>query len=122
MYKIATKTGYFQIFNSMTGSMHKPQKNFFLQKYPVPDLPIYLNSSYLNKVFNQLQKDNNAGETKAVVNPVIPHVNLNHLLTSSIREEIISVGCTTRYEGKFITHVVYAPCYYENTNRKEELV
>lgn len=97
-------------------------EEFFLQKYPVPDLPIYLNSSYLNKVFNQLQKDNNAGETKAVVNPVIPHVNLNHLLTSSIREEIISVGCTTRYEGKFITHVVYAPCYYENTNRKEELV
>lgn len=74
---------------------------FFLNKFKVPDLPIYLNSTYLNKNFNN------------DVNHIIPHVNLNHLLTSSIKEDTICVGCTTRYEGKFITQVMYAPCNYD---------
>ncbi|KAG0658522.1 hypothetical protein C6P45_002173 [Maudiozyma exigua] len=73
-------------------------EKFFLTKFKVAELPVYLNSNYLNKNFN----------TEA--NHIIPHVNLNHLLTSSIKDEIICVGCTTRYAGKFITQVIYAPC------------
>ncbi|SCU95096.1 LADA_0G13432g1_1 [Lachancea dasiensis] len=81
----------------------------FLRQYPTPDLPVYLDSSFLNSVFSRFQKKN---DSTSRVNHIVPHVNLNHLLTSSIRDEIISVGCTTRYEGKFITQVIYTPCYY----------
>lgn len=73
-------------------------EKFFLTKFKVSELPVYLNSTYLNKNFNK------------EANHIIPHVNLNHLLTSSIKDEIICVGCTTRYAGKFITQVMYAPC------------
>lgn len=86
----------------------------FLSRYPIPDLPIYLNSSYLNKILNQGNPNSESGDKdEGAINHIIPHVNLNHLLTSSIRDEIISVACTTRYEGKFITQVIYAPCYYK---------
>ncbi|CAI4038279.1 hypothetical protein SMKI_04G6210 [Saccharomyces mikatae IFO 1815] len=86
----------------------------FLSRYPIPDLPIYLNSSYLNKILNQSNPNSEPHDRdEGAINHIIPHVNLNHLLTSSIRDEIISVACTTRYEGKFITQVIYAPCYYK---------
>ncbi|QHS72609.1 Sip1p [Saccharomyces paradoxus] len=86
----------------------------FLSRYPVPDLPIYLNSSYLNRILNQSNQNSESHDRdEGAINHIIPHVNLNHLLTSSIRDEIISVACTTRYEGKFITQVIYAPCYYK---------
>lgn len=78
-------------------------EEYFLSKFKVPDLPIYLNSTYLNKNFNN---DNQ-------VNNIIPHVNLKHLLTTSIKDNIVCVGCTTRYEGKFVTQVIYAPCDFE---------
>lgn len=77
-------------------------EQFFLNKFKVPDLPVYLNSQYLNKNFD------------SQLNHIIPHVNLKHLLTTSIKDEIICVGCTTRYEGKFITQVIYAPCNFDN--------
>lgn len=94
-------------------------EQLFLDKYTVPDLPVYLNSTYLNKIFNEFQKTGYLNGNSNGLNHIIPHVNLNHLLTSSIREEMISVGCTTRYEGKFITQVIYAPCYYASGNKKE---
>ncbi|QLL30731.1 hypothetical protein HG536_0A05460 [Torulaspora globosa] len=94
-------------------------EQLFLDKYPVPDLPVYLNSTYLNKIFNEFQKPNYLSGNSNGLNHIIPHVNLNHLLTSSIREEMISVGCTTRYEGKFITQIIYAPCYYASGSKKE---
>ncbi|CAL9730959.1 hypothetical protein MOUN0_K08020 [Monosporozyma unispora] len=78
-------------------------EEYFLNKFKVPDLPVYLNSTYLNKNFNNNDE----------INHIIPHVNLKHLLTTSIKDNIVCVGCTTRYEGKFITQVIYAPCDYE---------
>lgn len=85
---------------------------FFLNRFKVPNLPIYLNSTYLNKNFGNDQ------------NHIIPHVNLNHLLTSSIKDDMVCVGCTTRYAGKFITQVLYYPCSVEassqGTGREEE--
>lgn len=95
-------------------------EQLFLEKHTVPDLPIYLNSTYLNKIFNEFQHNSHNGSSKRI-NHIIPHVNLNHLLTSSIRDEMISVGCTTRYEGKFITQVVYAPCYYASGTTEDEM-
>lgn len=95
-------------------------EDLFLQQYSIPDLPVYLDSSFLNAAFSRFQNNN---ESRSAVNHIVPHVNLNHLLTSSIRDEIISVGCTTRYEGKFITQIIYTPCYYgssQESNGNEE--
>lgn len=89
-------------------------ERFFLMKYPLTELPLYLNSSFLNKLFQEITES----ESKHV-NHIIPHVNLNHLLTSSIRDDMISVACTTRYSGKFITQVMYAPCGYELLNDRD---
>lgn len=85
-------------------------EEYFLNKFKVPDLPIYLNSTYLNKNFNNNNNNNNDNHE---LNHIIPHVNLKHLLTTSIKDNIVCVGCTTRYEGKFITQVIYAPADYE---------
>lgn len=95
----------------------------FLRKNPIPELPIYLNNNYLNKHFNkhhynsnldtaQLNNFNNNKKkiTSSGLNShIIPHVNLNHLLTSNIKNNVLSVACTTRYSGKFITQIMYSP-------------
>ncbi|KAL3232142.1 SNF1 protein kinase subunit beta-1 [Nakaseomyces bracarensis] len=85
-------------------------ENLFLKKYAVPDLPVYLNSTYLNKIFHEFHQVAGPSSENSSINHIIPHVNLKHLLTSSIRDGIVSVACTTRYAGKFITQVIYAPC------------
>ncbi|CCF58482.1 hypothetical protein KAFR_0E03300 [Kazachstania africana CBS 2517] len=77
-------------------------ENYFLNRFKIHDLPIYLNSNFLNKIFI---RDNNNETT----NNTVPHVNLNHLLTTSIKDDTLCVACTTRYVGKFITQIMYAP-------------
>ena len=37
------------------------------------------------------------------------HVILNHLMTTSIKHDVLSVACITRYSGKFITQVMHSP-------------
>ncbi|RLV94802.1 SNF1 protein kinase subunit beta-3 [Spathaspora sp. JA1] len=37
------------------------------------------------------------------------HVILNHLMTTSIRNDVLTVACITRYSGKFVTQIVYSP-------------
>jgi hypothetical protein len=37
------------------------------------------------------------------------HVILNHLMTTSIRNDVLTVACITRYSGKFITQIVHSP-------------
>lgn len=37
------------------------------------------------------------------------HVILNHLMTTSIRNEVLTVACITRYSGKFITQIMHSP-------------
>ncbi|KAH3673119.1 hypothetical protein WICMUC_003875 [Wickerhamomyces mucosus] len=92
----------------------------FLHKNPIPELPIYLNNSYLNKQFNQVHPQATANQPvtnmKGLNFHIIPHVNLNHLLTSNIKDEVLTVACTTRYKGKFVTQIMYSP----TTNIEEE--
>ena len=94
-------------------------ENLFLKKYQVPDLPVYLNSTYLNKIFHEFHQVAGPSTQDSSINHIIPHVNLKHLLTSSIRDGIVSVACTTRYAGKFITQVIYAPCGNDQLESKE---
>lgn len=47
----------------------------FLSRYPIPDLPIYLNSSYLNKILNQGNPNSESGDKdEGAINHIIPHV------------------------------------------------
>lgn len=91
-------------------------ENMFLDKYPVPELPIFLNSKYMHKVIGEINQPTGIGPPSSLDNSdhEIPHVNLQHLLTSSIRKQTIGIACTTRYEGKFITQILYSPIDYEN--------
>ncbi|CCH45796.1 5'-AMP-activated protein kinase subunit beta-1 [Wickerhamomyces ciferrii] len=96
-----------------------PVDEEFLRRNPIPELPIYLNNNVLNNHFNkhhnsnlqdvQLQKNKNNIISSGLNSHIIPHVNLNHLLTSNIKNNVLSVACTTRYSGKFITQIMYSP-------------
>ncbi|KAH3685444.1 hypothetical protein WICPIJ_003559 [Wickerhamomyces pijperi] len=97
----------------------------FLEKHPIPELPIYLNNSYLNKQFNQQHNSGNhtpnggnhpQGNSimKGLNFHIIPHVNLNHLLTSNIKNNVLTVACTTRYHGKFVTQIMYSPTHEDS--------
>lgn len=98
-----------------------PVDEEFLHKNPIPELPVYLNNNILNKHFNthhynqssdtaQLQNNQKRKISSSGLNShIIPHVNLNHLLTSNIKNNVLSVACTTRYSGKFITQIMYSP-------------
>ncbi|CUM49763.1 5'-AMP-activated protein kinase beta subunit, interation domain-containing protein [Debaryomyces fabryi] len=37
------------------------------------------------------------------------HVILNHLMTTSIRNDVLIVACITRYSGKFVTQIMHSP-------------
>lgn len=37
------------------------------------------------------------------------HVILNHLMTTSIRNDVLTVACITRYSGKFVTQIMHSP-------------
>ncbi|EDO17647.1 hypothetical protein Kpol_1004p21 [Vanderwaltozyma polyspora DSM 70294] len=93
-------------------------EKIFLAKYPITDLPIYLNTDYMNKALEQHRNivgvDDVMQEEINVVNHIVPHVNIKHLLTHNIQDSVIAVACTVRYGGKFITQVVYSPCSVEN--------
>lgn len=97
-----------------------PVDEEFLHRNPIPELPVYLNNNYLNKHFNthhynsssdtaELKKDKKLVASSGLNSHILPHVNLNHLLTSNIKNEVLSVACTTRYSGKFITQIMYSP-------------
>lgn len=43
------------------------------------------------------------------------HVILNHLMTTSIRNDVLTVACITRYSGKFVTQIMHLPADTEST-------
>ncbi|ONH65891.1 SNF1 protein kinase subunit beta-2 [Cyberlindnera fabianii] len=88
----------------------------FIHKHAIPELPVYLNNNYLNKHFTTHHTP--TGDTahlaktnlmQGLNSHIIPHVNLNHLLTSNIKNDVLGVACTTRYSGKFVTQIMYSP-------------
>lgn len=95
-----------------------------------PQLPAHLNNVLLNKISSSLQSNANSVPLVASGNRpalrradssyyasngesyhrVIPnHVILNHLMTTSIRNDVLTVACITRYSGKFVTQVMHSP-------------
>lgn len=41
------------------------------------------------------------------------HVILNHLMTTSIRNDVLTVACITRYSGKFVTQIMHSPADHQ---------
>jgi hypothetical protein len=75
---------------------------FALDKLPTPpSLPGFLSKPILNNT--TLIKDDNS-----VLN-MPNHTVLNHLGTSSIKNNVLAVSATTRYRNKYVTTIIYKP-------------
>ena len=106
----------FQTFLNETDEL-SPMEEEFMQKHPIPELPVYLNNNYLNKHFTQHHNQSSdianlsmkGTNMQGLNSHIIPHVNLKHLLTSNIKNGVLGVACTTRYSGKFVTQIMYSP-------------
>ncbi|KAI1840272.1 hypothetical protein JX265_013610 [Neoarthrinium moseri] len=73
-----------------------------LDKLPTPpSLPGFLSKPIMNNT--TLMKDDNS-----VLN-MPNHTILNHLATSSIKNNVLAVSATTRYKNKYVTTIVYKP-------------
>ncbi|RYO93548.1 hypothetical protein DL766_003920 [Monosporascus sp. MC13-8B] len=73
-----------------------------LEKLPnPPSLPGFLTKPILNNT--TLIKDDNS-----VLN-MPNHTVLNHLGTSSIKNNVLAVSATTRYRNKYVTTIIYKP-------------
>lgn len=73
-----------------------------IEKLPnPPSLPGFLGKPILNAA--TLFKDDNS-----VLN-MPNHTVLNHLATSSIKNNILAVSATTRYKQKYVTTIIYKP-------------
>ncbi|KAF7542353.1 hypothetical protein G7046_g10176 [Stylonectria norvegica] len=79
-----------------------------IEKLPTPpSLPGFLSKPILNAA--TLLKDDNS-----VLN-MPNHTVLNHLATSSIKNNILAVSATTRYRSKYVTTIVYKPTATEES-------
>ncbi|KAK3997659.1 hypothetical protein QBC44DRAFT_315334 [Cladorrhinum sp. PSN332] len=77
-----------------------------IEKLPTPPaLPGFLGKPILNAA--TLIKDDNS-----VLN-MPNHTVLNHLATSSIKNNILAVSATTRYKNKYVTTIMYKPTMTE---------
>lgn len=68
-----------------------------------PQLPPHLETVVLNK-YNTNDKDNEIGAL-----PIPNHVVLNHLATTSIKQNTLAVSSIVRYKRKYVTQILYAP-------------
>ncbi|KAI0849917.1 carbohydrate-binding module family 48 protein [Daldinia vernicosa] len=66
---------------------------------PPPSLPGFLSKPIMNNV--TLIKDDNS-----VLN-MPNHTMLNHLATCSIKNNVLAVSATTRYQNKYVTTIIY---------------
>ncbi|KAJ4405452.1 galactose metabolism- protein [Didymella pomorum] len=66
-----------------------------------PSLPMFLSKSILNGTTPM--KD----DSSVLIMP--NHTVLNHLATSSIKDNVLATSATTRYKQKFLTTIMYKP-------------
>lgn len=50
-----------------------------------------------------------ASNAEALHQLIPNHVILNHMMTTSIRNDVLTVACITRYSGKFVTQIMHLP-------------
>ncbi len=83
-----------------------------------PPQPLYHDGGHLHKRPPLRRADSSyyASNQEAYHLSIPNHVILNHLMTTSIRNEVLTVACITRYSGKFVTQIVHSPA---DTHRGE---
>ncbi|EPS37636.1 hypothetical protein H072_8646 [Dactylellina haptotyla CBS 200.50] len=74
-------------------------RTFDSQLPPPPSLPMILSKVILNGA-NTIRDDSS-------VLPIPNHVVLNHLATSSIRNQVLAISATTRYRKKYVSTILY---------------
>ncbi|KAF3925774.1 hypothetical protein ABW20_dc0101127 [Dactylellina cionopaga] len=74
-------------------------RSFDSQLPPPPSLPMILSKVILNGA-NTIRDDSS-------VLPIPNHVVLNHLATSSIRNQVLAISATTRYKKKYVSTILY---------------
>ncbi|KAI5962283.1 uncharacterized protein KGF55_003359 [Candida pseudojiufengensis] len=69
------------------------------------------NTNYLNKRPPLRRADSSyyASNKEAYHLSIPNHVILNHLMTTSIKNDVLTVACITRYSGKFVTQIMHSP-------------
>ncbi|KAF5027323.1 hypothetical protein F66182_567 [Fusarium sp. NRRL 66182] len=93
---------YLVDFDQAEDSQAYQYANNAIERLPNPPaLPGFLSKPILNAA--TLMKDDNS-----VLN-MPNHTILNHLATSSIKNNILAVSATTRYRNKYVTTIVYKP-------------
>ncbi|KAI5954261.1 hypothetical protein KGF54_002036 [Candida jiufengensis] len=70
-----------------------------------------VNSNYINKRPPLRRADSSyyASNKEAYHLSIPNHVILNHLMTTSIKNDVLTVACITRYSGKFVTQIMHSP-------------
>ncbi|CUM63303.1 uncharacterized protein PRCAT00000874001 [Priceomyces carsonii] len=82
------------------------------QKNHAENVPQYLDSSRVESKRPPLRRADSSyyASNKEAYHLSIPnHVILNHLMTTSIRNDVLTVACITRYSGKFVTQIMHSP-------------
>jgi hypothetical protein len=82
----------------------KPSDPYTQPENPTPRRPA------LRRADSSYYASNNQSYHLSIPN----HVILNHLMTSSIRNDVLTVACITRYSGKFITQIMHSPAETKN--------
>ncbi|KAF2203435.1 AMPKBI-domain-containing protein [Delitschia confertaspora ATCC 74209] len=77
-----------------------------------PTLPMFLSKSILNGTMPM--KD----DSSVLIMP--NHTVLNHLATSSIKDNILATSATTRYKQKFLTTIMYKPKSEDGSDRERD--
>lgn len=92
--------------NSMTGSMTgSVQGSFDTFKPPAAAFTEPPKRPQLRRADSSYYASNAEAYHLSIPN----HVILNHLMTTLIRNDVLTVGCITRYSGKFVTQIMHSP-------------
>lgn len=107
------------LLNKILNQLHPPLN--------LPQTLVQLSTSHLGSLENSSSKrptlrraDSSyyASNNEAYHLSIPNHVILNHLMTTSIRNDILTVACITRYSGKFVTQIMHSPAETEQGSAK----
>lgn len=93
---------YLTLLDAPEGTARYMRANAVMETQPQPpSLPMFLSKSILNGATPM--KD----DASVLIMP--NHTVLNHLATSSIKQEVLATSATTRYKKKYVTTIMYRP-------------
>jgi hypothetical protein len=93
---------YLALLDAPEGTARYARANAVMDTQPQPpSLPMFLSKSILNGATPM--KD----DASVLIMP--NHTVLNHLATSSIKQEVLATSATTRYKKKYVTTIMYRP-------------